>query len=243
MENIFTPSVRSLLINGCLIILGLTAFASLLLMVGGDKLFEKAKKNKLSVYFPILNLFFMLEIVEMSSFWGILFFVPVFNLLSLGLMFYRLGVIFNAPNSYKFGLVLFPLCYYPLLAFGDFKYKISDEEYFKALDNAKAENINLLTDEEIKEQNNSVVEEPKENIDSVFKSDMQLKDPVKPYVAQKIDVLNSKPISEEVENPFKPISVVTPPSKIEEENIKSEEKENKFVENDSKENKTEYVDL
>ena len=82
-----TPSIRSLLINGCLIILALTLLYSLLIMIGGNNIFEKAKKNKSIVYYPILNLFAVLEIVDMSSFWGILFFVPIFNLLSLSMMF------------------------------------------------------------------------------------------------------------------------------------------------------------
>lgn len=225
-----TPSIRSLLINGCLIILALTLFYSFLIMIGGNNVFEKAKKNKSIVYVPVLNLFAILEIVDMSSFWGILFFIPVFNLLSLSIMFYKLGSVFNTSFKFKIGLVLFPICFYPLLAYGEYKYKVSDEEFFKALDNAKGESINLLTPEEIKEQNN--VEEDKNavNVDSIFKSDAVLREKVDPYKAQKVDGLEDNVVSDVVENPFKPIEIVKPPEQIKETNEK-EEKQNKFLNN------------
>ena len=223
-----TPSIRSLLINGCLIILALTLLYSLLIMIGGNNIFEKAKKNKSIVYYPILNLFAVLEIVDMSSFWGILFFVPIFNLLSLSMMFYKLGVVFNTSFKFKIGLVAFPICFYPLLAYGEYKYKVSDEEFFKALDNAKGESINLLTPEEIKEQNK--VEEDKNvvNVDSIFKSDAVLREKPEPYKAQKVDGLEENSVSDEVENPFKPIEIVKPPEQIKETNEK-EEKHKKFM--------------
>lgn len=241
MGDILTPSIKSLLINGCLVILAFTLLYSIILMIGGTHIFEKAKKNKISAYFPILNLFVVLEMVDMSSFWGILFFIPIFNLVALSIMSYKLGTVFNTSFKFKIGLVVFSLCFYPLLAFSDYKYKISDEEYFKALDNAKDESINLLTPEDIKEENN-VVEEPKEKIDSVFKGEWELKEKVGPYKAQKIENSdNEKLESEEVENPFKPIEIVKAPEQIKVEE-KVEETHNKFIDETKKE-KTEFLDL
>ena len=239
-----TPSIRSLLINGCLILLALTLVYSILIMVGGTKIFEKAKKNKTTVYFPILNLFAVLEIVDMSSFFGILFFIPVFNILSMSIMFYKLGNVFNTSFKFKIGLVLFPLCFYPLLAYGEYKYKISDEEYFKALDDAKPENINLLTDEEIKEQNTVSEEKTEVNVDSIFKSDAVLREKVGPYKAQKVDNPEPKALEDELAvNPFKPIDIVKPPEQIKEDATETEEKQNKFIESEKKKDSVEYVDL
>ena len=66
--------------------------------------------------------------------------------------------------------------------------KISDEEYFKALDNAKDESINLMTQDEINAENNEIVDEGP-IVDSVFKSDLQLMEKPAPYKAAKIDLL------------------------------------------------------
>lgn len=231
MFDFLTPSIISLLINGCLIILALTLLYTIVLMIGGSSIFLRAKKNKTTAYYPIINLFGILEIVDMSSFWGILFFIPILNLVALAIMSYKLGTVFNTSFKFKMGLIFLPICFYPLLSYSDYKYKISDEEYFKALDSAKGESINLLTDEEIKEQN-TMEEEEENNVDSVFKSDIKLKEQVTPYKAQKVDVLEpTKEETIEMENPFKPIELVQPEKK-------EEQKKEEVV----KDNKN-YVDL
>ena len=68
------------------------------------------------------------EIDELSSFLGILFFMPFTNLIILAIAFWKLGTIFNTSVGYKIGLVLLPIVFYPLLASSDKKYKAIDEE-------------------------------------------------------------------------------------------------------------------
>jgi hypothetical protein len=46
---------------------------SIITMIGGKNVFRKAYKNENSSFIPILNLFSMLEIGDVSTFWGILF--------------------------------------------------------------------------------------------------------------------------------------------------------------------------
>lgn len=239
-----SPSTVNTLVTVVFIVLGITFTRSILIMLGGKNIFKKAHKGEKTAYYPIINLFTMLEIVDMSIFWGILFFVPGVNLIVLMIMSYKLGTVFNTSFGFKMGLVFLPICFYPLLFISDKQYKISDEEYFKALDNAKDESINLMTQDEINVENNEIVDEGP-IVDSVFKSDLQLMEKPAPYKAAKIDLLGmekEKAMSKE-ENIFEPIEVKEPPKPIKEDSEVPVESTNKFTTELDKKKDMEYVDL
>lgn len=238
-----TPSTINLIITIALILLGITFTRSILIMLGGKNLFKKAHKGEKTAYYPIINLFTMLEITDMSIFWGILFFIPGINIIVLSIMSYKLGTVFNTSFGYKLGLVFLPICFYPLLFISDKQYKISDEEYFKALDNAKGESINLMTQEELNAENNEVVDEGP-LVDSVFKSDLDLMEEVTPYKASKIDLLGmekEKAMSKE-ENIYEPIELKEPPKPVKEE-PEVKEQHSKFTSELDPKKDIEYVDL
>jgi len=238
-----TPSTINLIITIALILLGITFARSILIMLGGKNLFKKAHKGEKTAYYPIINLFTMLEITDMSIFWGILFFIPGINIIVLSIMSYKLGTVFNTSFGYKLGLVFLPICFYPLLFISDKQYKISDEEYFKALDNAKGESINLMTQEELNAENNEVVDEGP-LVDSVFKSDLDLMEEVTPYKASKIDLLGmekEKAMSKE-ENIYEPIELKEPPKPVKEE-PEVKEQHSKFTPELDPKKDIEYVDL
>lgn len=239
-----SPSTINTLVTVVFIVLGITFTRSILIMLGGKNIFKKAHKGEKTAYYPIINLFTMLEIVDMSIFWGILFFVPGVNLIVLMIMSYKLGTVFNTSFGFKMGLVFLPICFYPLLFISDKQYKISDEEYFKALDNAKDESINLMTQDEINAENNEIVDEGP-IVDSVFKSDLQLMEKPAPYKAAKIDLLGmekEKAMSKE-ENIFEPIEVKEPPMPIKEDSEVPVESTSKFTTELDKKKDMEYVDL
>lgn len=238
-----TPSTINLIITIAFILLGITFARSILIMLGGKNLFKKAHKGEKTAYYPIINLFTMLEITDMSIFWGILFFIPGINIIVLSIMSYKLGTVFNTSFGYKLGLVFLPICFYPLLFISDKQYKISDEEYFKALDNAKGESINLMTQEELNAENNEVVDEGP-LVDSVFKSDLDLMEEVTPYKASKIDLLGmekEKAMSKE-ENIYEPIELKEPPKPVKEE-PELKEQHSKFTSELDPKKDIEYVDL
>ena len=239
-----SPSTINTLVTVVFIVLGITFTRSILIMLGGKNIFKKAHKGEKTAYYPIINLFTMLEIVDMSIFWGILFFVPGVNLIVLMIMSYKLGTVFNTSFGFKMGLVFLPICFYPLLFISDKQYKISDEEYFKALDNAKDESINIMTKDEINAENNEIVDEGP-IVDSVFKSDLQLMEKPAPYKAAKIDLLGmekEKAMSKE-ENIFEPIEVKEPPKPIKEDSEVPVESTSKFTTELDKKKDMEYVDL
>jgi hypothetical protein len=151
-------------------------------------LFKKASINEKTAMYPILNLFGMLEVADVSSYWGILFFIPILNFIPLIIMSIGLGKVYNASAGYKIGLVLCPIIFYPMLSRSDCHYKMSHHDYFNALDNARSESINLMTQEEINEINSSVDDKEEQyNIDSIFKSKINDYVAPEPYRASKLD--------------------------------------------------------
>lgn len=181
---------------------------SALIMLFGKGIFKKARKGEKTAYYPVINLFTMLEIADISSYWGILFFVPGINLIILLMMSAKLGKVFNTSGGFRFGLMFIPIMFYPLLAVSKYQYKVTDEEYFRELDSARNESINLMTEDDIKKINETeVLEDQYKNVDSIFKSDVQMMEKVAPYKAAKIDLLGMEklkdaPMEDDV---FKPI--------------------------------------
>ena len=171
------------------IIWSFTLLRSILIMLAGKNIFKRASKNEKTALYPVINLFTMLEICDINTFWGILLFIPIVNIFVLFMMSYKLGVVFNTGIGFKIGLVVFPLMFYLLLAINNKPYKLSDEEYFKAMDKIRDKDINLMTDDEIRKQTESLPKEEKEDVDSIFKSNIQLMEQVEPYKAAKIDIL------------------------------------------------------
>ena len=172
-----------------LIIWLFTVFRSITIMIGGKKIFEKASKGAQASYYPIINLFSMLEICDISTYLGILLFVPVLNMVVLTMMSYKLGSVFRAGFFFKILLVLFPIVFYPVLGSSKRIYKLKDGNYFKALESVRTEPVNLMT-EDVKEEPviNHTEEEDKVEVDSIFKSDIELMEQAAPYKAAKIDL-------------------------------------------------------
>lgn len=182
-------SLQTILINICIVILCFTIIRSILIMIVGKHLFSKAKINVKSAYYPILNLFTLLEITDTPLFYGILFFIPILNLIPLILSSYKLGKTFNVSKKDLIGLMFLPIVFYPLVCKKDYKYKVEDEKYFEALENVKTDSVLLLSQEEIEELNKQ--KEEKEEVDSIFKSEVQMMEEVEPYRAISFDNENN----------------------------------------------------
>lgn len=166
----------------------LTAVFSIVVMMGGRSLFRKANRKSSTALYPIVNLFIVLEIGELSIFWGILFFVPIINIFVLCLMFYKLGTVFNAELPFKIGLVLLPIVFYPMLALGSKRYKLSEQECFQLIDKTRSRNKNIKTQNKLNE-NDTIIEDDEPKVDSIFKSDIDEKKAAEPYKAVRIDVI------------------------------------------------------
>ena len=212
-----------------------TILRSILIILFGKKIFKKAHKGEKTAFYPVINLFTMLIIADISDYFGILLFIPGINIIVLTAMSWKLGKVFNTSFAFRLGLVLCPLLFYPLLAYGDYQYKLADEDFFKEMNNTRSDSVNLMTEEEIKEINETPeVEEPQKEVDSIFKSDTAIMEKTAPYKAAKIDILDMEklkdaPMEDDV---FKPIERQEEPTEKEsklEELSKEEPKLKKVI--------------
>ena len=213
-----------------IIVLSLTLVYSILIMLGGNKIFKKANQKEVTAYYPILNLFTMLEITDTSIYLGILFFVPALNVIALSIMLYRLGKVFNTSITYKIGLVLLPIVCYPLLAFGTYQYKVAKKN--SDMMNMKVDDINMMTQAELDKLNASLREEESPKVDSIFKGNIKVDEDVQPYRAVKADVLGIQKLRNV--DTSKGIDLKTYP---ENKSVQSQNQEHK------KDDEVEFIDL
>ena len=185
-----------------LVVWFITVFYSVLIMIFGKNLFKKANLKPSAAFIPIINLFSTLEITDISTLLGVFMFIPGLNIGVLALMSYKLGKVFNCGFGFKMGLVLLPIVFYPVLAFSDKSYKLSDDEYFRGIENSRLQQAKTsITDEdEQKPFVNDQIEERGEKVDSIFKSDVEMMEKVAPYRAGKIDLLGLEKLEKAGEN-------------------------------------------
>lgn len=164
----------------------LTVSRSIIIMLGGGKMFRKAHKKSGKAYVLLFNLFTTLDIAGVSLFLGVLFFVPVFNLIPLTIMSYKLGKVFRMGGGFTLGLIICPIIFYPLL-FGSGKaYKVRDEDYFDALNSARKVTKKELPEKEIPPLEDSGMDEAVPEVDSIFKSRADMMEDVAPYKASRL---------------------------------------------------------
>ena len=106
------------------ILLPLIYLALLVLAIaGGWKMFVKAGKPGWGIIIPIYNLILLLEIAERPTWWIILFFIPIANLIVAILMYIEVAKKFGKSEAFGVGLALLGFIFMPILGFGDAKYQ------------------------------------------------------------------------------------------------------------------------
>lgn len=222
----------------------LSVVRSIAIMFCGT-LFKKASKGAKTATYPVLNLFGMLEVVELSPFLGILLFMPGFNIIVLFLMSLKLGKVFNASFGMKLGLIFLDIVFYPILAKSNVAYKVKNDDYMRALDSARNESINLMTQEEINEMNKIEEPDPFSEVDSIFKSEVKQEFTTEPYKAVRKTHEEKQPDETigYVDDLFRPIERKEDFETVNTDENKPEEPQNMFTQELNREEKVEYFDL
>lgn len=95
----------------------------LVLMIAGMfAMYSKAGKPGWASIIPIYNIIVLLEIVGRPSWWFLLFFVPVVNLIVAILVVIDLAKSFGKGTGFALLLIFLPFIAYPMLGFGSAKY-------------------------------------------------------------------------------------------------------------------------
>lgn len=159
-----------------------TLLFSVLISLTCNNIFKVMGKNKIQGYIPVYNLFNLLDIVNISRLNFLLLIFPISNILIIYIILYRLSIIFHTNKLFTIGLLLFPVIFLPMLNFSNKldvrpRKEVEEEELKKS-------SINLMTNEELNELNNSQSEEIK--VDNVFKRSVDVKEEVPTFKANKI---------------------------------------------------------
>lgn len=86
------------------------------------KIFVKAGQPGWAAIVPIYNLYIMLTIVGRPGWWLILYLIPCVNIIISILVSLDLARVFGKSSGFGVGLILLPIIFYPILAFGDAEY-------------------------------------------------------------------------------------------------------------------------
>ncbi len=85
-------------------------------------LFTKAGKPGWAAIVPIYNIIVYLEICGKPAWWFILFLIPIANFIVTIMLAIELAKAFGKETGFAVGLILLPIVFLPMLAFGDAKY-------------------------------------------------------------------------------------------------------------------------
>lgn len=108
------------------LVFAVVALALVVVMIASMwKIFDKAGKPGWAAIIPIYNLIVLLEIVEKPIWWIVLFFLPFVNAIALILLDIELAKKFGKDALFGIGLLLLPIVFFPILAFGSARYKTS----------------------------------------------------------------------------------------------------------------------
>lgn len=159
-----------------------TLLFSVLISLTCNNIFKVMGKNKMQGYIPVYNLFNLLDIVNLNRMCFILLVLPLSNILMIYIILYRISIIFHTNKTFSVGLLVMPVIFLPMLNFSN-KLDIRPTKEVEE-EELKKSSINLMTDEELKELNNSQSEEIK--VDNVFKRSVDVKEEVPTFKANKI---------------------------------------------------------
>ena len=91
------------------------------------KLYSKAGKPGWACLVPIYQWVVLLEIVKKPIWWIILMIIPIVNVVILIIIMIELAKAFGKEGGFAVGLILLPIVFFPILAFGDAQYVYGDK--------------------------------------------------------------------------------------------------------------------
>ena len=95
----------------------------ILAAIGMWKAFVKAGKPGWAAIVPIYNVVVMTRIADVPVWWALLFFVPLVNLVACVVILVGFAKAFGRGVAFALGLWFLPMIFYPVLGFGDSRYR------------------------------------------------------------------------------------------------------------------------
>lgn len=86
------------------------------------RILTKAGQPGWAILIPIYNVYVMLKIVGRPWWWLFLYLIPIVNLVITIIVAVDLAKSFGQSPAFAVGLILLSFIFYPILAFGDYRY-------------------------------------------------------------------------------------------------------------------------
>ena len=93
-----------------------------IILISYWKIFEKAGKPEWAAIVPFYNMFIMVEVAQKPTWWFAMMFVPFANIVFMIMIMNGVSKSFGKTEGFTVGLVLLPIIFFPILAFGSAKY-------------------------------------------------------------------------------------------------------------------------
>lgn len=91
------------------------------------KLYQKAGRQGWECIVPIYNIIIFLDIIKRPRWWIILYLIPFVSLVAAIINCFDLAKAFGKDTAFGVGLLLLSPVFYPILALGDSRYVLQDE--------------------------------------------------------------------------------------------------------------------
>jgi hypothetical protein len=109
--------------NGSPIVLVIMLAIAVISIVGCWKMFVKARQPGWGILIPIYNQYLMIKIAGRPGWWLILMFIPLVNIIVGIVVLADIARNFGKGVGFVLGLLFLPFIFYPILGFGDAKYR------------------------------------------------------------------------------------------------------------------------
>jgi hypothetical protein len=95
----------------------------ILVLIAQWQIFQKANQPGWACIIPIYNIIVLLRIVGKPWWWLLLMFIPIVNIVLAIWVLNLLSKSFGKEEGFTVGLIFLPFIFYPILGFGNAKYK------------------------------------------------------------------------------------------------------------------------
>ena len=134
----------------------ISSAVGLVMLISMWKIFKKAGKPGWASIIPIYNIYTMIQIAKLPTYYLLLFIIPIANIYAMFKIYIELAHKFNKSTGFGVGLIFLSVIFFPMLAFGDATY---EDSIIETNNNVPNNNTNNVVNNNLNNVNNTVVEQ------------------------------------------------------------------------------------
>lgn len=188
----------------------ISSAVGLVMLISMWKVFKKAGKPGWASIIPIYNIYTMIQIAKLPTYYLLLFIIPIANIYAMFKIYIELAHKFNKSTGFGVGLIFLSVIFFPMLAFGDATY---EDSIIETNNNVPNNNTNNVVNNNLNNVNNTVVEQkPVQN--TFIQNDTPVMQQQQAITTSSLEIPEAEEMKPEIQS--EPVTTVT---------------ENKFVSN------------